>query len=285
MKKEDIRIVQDISLDILKDIKRVCEKHDIEFFLLYGTLLGAMRHDGFIPWDDDIDIGMTRENYLRFLKEAAPDLEPCNEVQIMGSGSTDYVSELKVGRRGTVLLPGDALEFPKLSRHITVDIFELNYLRNYGPRARKLANMARRLLLITKLNWDEKCLLISRIKNSSKPHHWSYIAGLFTMHAIRAIATERGLEWLLHKIYVGKKGSARWIGVMPGDSEVRFWPAHFGIVKHKFEDVEMPIPDCADEMLTIRYGDWHKLPPENKRYKRDLDNWVLQICDNNNNSQ
>lgn len=279
MQKEDIKIVQNISLEILKDIKRVCDKHGIEFFLLYGTLLGAIRHDGFIPWDDDIDIGMTRKNYLRFLNEAAGDLEPQNIVQIMGSGSTDYVSELKIGRQGTVFLPKDALEFPSLSRQITVDIFELNPLKNYGPKRRYIANKVRRFLMLTKLNWDEKRLLITRIKNSGRPMEWVMVLGLFALHAIRAIATERGLEWLVHKIYVSKQKEARYCGVMTGDTEVRFWPSNFGITYHKFEDTNMPIPDCWDEMLTIRYGDWHQLPPEDKRYKRDIENWIVQTSD------
>ena len=279
MQKDDIKIVQQISFDILKDIKRVCDKHGIEFFLLYGSLLGAVRHDGFIPWDDDIDIGMTRENYLRFLSEAAPELNPENEMQIMGSGSPDYVSELKIGRKGTVLLPKDALSFASLNSQITVDIFELNYLRNFSSKQRKIANMLRRFLMIAKLNWDEKRLLISRIKSSSSTMKRAYVVGLYAMHFLRAISTERGLEWLVRKIYVGKKMNAKWCGVMTGDTEVRFWPANFGIINHEFETEEMPIPDCWDEMLTIRYGDWHTLPPEDKRFKRDIENWVLIVTD------
>ncbi len=62
-----IRNIQERSLSILKFLDKVCRQNGLTYYLAYGTLLGAVRHEGFIPWDDDVDVWMTREDYMKLL--------------------------------------------------------------------------------------------------------------------------------------------------------------------------------------------------------------------------
>lgn len=72
--KETLRKLQLTELKCLDEVKRICELHNLKYFLIAGTLIGAIRHKGFIPWDDDIDIGMMRDDYEKFLEYCKTDL-------------------------------------------------------------------------------------------------------------------------------------------------------------------------------------------------------------------
>jgi len=71
---ENIEQIHVVLLRMLKVLKTICDRHDIDFWLDYGTLLGAVRHNGFIPWDVEADIGMLRNDFIKFLKLGVPDL-------------------------------------------------------------------------------------------------------------------------------------------------------------------------------------------------------------------
>src|SRR3990172_7456272 len=73
---QELRDLQLAELGILREFVRVCEAHGLRYYIAYGTLLGAVRHHGFIPWDDDIDVTMPRSDYNRLAEICVTDLRP-----------------------------------------------------------------------------------------------------------------------------------------------------------------------------------------------------------------
>ena len=102
MDRETLRQVQLDQLEIAKDIKRVCEENGIRYHLAFGSLLGAVRHKGFIPWDDDMDFGMLREDYERFLEIAPKKLKDEFFLQTWHTDPYYPLAFAKVRKKGTV---------------------------------------------------------------------------------------------------------------------------------------------------------------------------------------
>lgn len=71
---EVLKRLQREELEVLREFVRICNKYDIQYFAVFGTCIGAIRHKGFIPWDDDMDFGMLREEYERFCKVAPKEM-------------------------------------------------------------------------------------------------------------------------------------------------------------------------------------------------------------------
>lgn len=132
--------MQKIQLDILDDIHQFCITNNIRYSLAYGTLLGAVRHKGYIPWDDDIDLIMPREDYERFIKEYRSD---CNEV--LDLSKSDACKELfvKVSKKNTIMK--DCLLGRELWG-INVDIFPIdNIMDNYKELLDKYHKLKKKL--------------------------------------------------------------------------------------------------------------------------------------------
>ena len=273
------KIVQKISREILNDVIVFCEKHEIEYFMMFGTLLGAVRHGGMIPWDDDIDIAMTRKNYLRFIecvKTDGGDLLRNNELKINGSGSVEYVSEAKVGRRYTKYCPkiGEGLE---INSQITVDIFCVEFLKYSYVRNLNRNNKLRLFLVTTKLNWDEKRFLIRVFKQGNSRLKYLLISALYLLQLLRLILTEKGIERIIYMMAVDPTNSSKYMGIVIGNRQPSCFSSDFTLNKVPFDDLNVFIPSNYDEILTKAYGDYMTPPPEDKRYGLDKLEMVLEI--------
>ena len=117
------------QIDVLNEIDRVCTKYNIQYFAEWGTLLGTIRHGGYIPWDDDMDISMKREDYNRFLKYAVIDLP--REYEVVNYETIDeyYDVMTRINNTSVVNLTGEFLEQHHNMPYICgVDIFPLDYV-------------------------------------------------------------------------------------------------------------------------------------------------------------
>lgn len=278
MRIEDLPKIHKIDTEILKSIVEICDRHQIEYFMIYGTLLGTIRHGGPIPWDCDVDLGMTRENYMKFYEIAGKELGPKYRINVMGSGSVKYLSELKVGKNGTwVYLEGT--RDLNIMRQIQNDVFLFDYIKPLTPRQTRLYERIRKILYVGKLNWDEKKLIMMVLDEGKRKGRLLYKAGLMALHAMRALITEEGIEKLLYKMFVDETGTSGRMGLVLDGGKLVTWPAESfrDLVKMDYDGLSVTVPANYDQILTDIYGDYMTPPPEDKRYRRHMDRYVLEI--------
>lgn len=128
-----LKRLQETQIEILEEIVRICEKHNLRYFLIYGTLIGAIRHKGFIPWDDDLDIGMPRDDYEKFMKVAREELKAEYFLQNTDTEPQYWLPFGKVRKNNTIFEEPSLSEMPKeIHKGIFVDIFPFDYVRKNG---------------------------------------------------------------------------------------------------------------------------------------------------------
>lgn len=249
--------LQRIELDILLDVAKACRELGIEFFLGEGTLLGAIRHGGFIPWDDDIDLIMRRSEYERFLELAPAHLGSKYAVQHSSTVEGYWSPFVKVR-----LVEGDQQYRQAHIAHLSadngplIDIFPVEYVpRDRGPGLRLQAKYIRilRTILMLKL----------KAKESTDWKKWlmRLAGGLLTTRFIH-----RQLDWAF-KLHDGERQPymANLASYHPLHCQVVPTEVYDQMVTVKFEGHDMPVPAGYDQLLTTIYGDYLTPPPEHQR--------------------
>lgn len=128
-----VRDVQLVLLEMLKDIDVICRKYDIPYYLTGGSCLGAVRHNGFIPWDDDADIGMLYEDYLRFIEALKQEFDPQQYYFQCFATHKEYnvcIPAMKIRKRGTYLKEVNSLlkNRCKDGDGVFIDVFLIDYI-------------------------------------------------------------------------------------------------------------------------------------------------------------
>jgi len=254
MTSEELKRCQ---MDILNVLDAFCKEHNIRYWLCYGTLIGTIRHQGFIPWDDDIDVYMPRPDYERFCQ-----LFPSNEgryrVKNLNLDKSYYALPFaKLIDTETVLVEklSDSVE----GMGVNVDIFQLDGLGNDKAEAEKRIMKGRTLM-----RWMYLCNM--HYKKGNTPFIWARNAMVWLMHVLKCkMVPFRAMERL------GKKSAyedSKYVGMLvgtygKGEALERAWFDE--TVIKPFEDGAYPVPAGYDCVLRNIYGDYMKLPPEEKQ--------------------
>lgn len=243
-----------LLLDEMTFFDEFCTRHDITYYLFYGSMLGAARHGGFIPWDDDIDVAVPYKDYLRLV-----DLfnEESDRYKLISTHTNpDYTLPLPkiIDTKTRLIQKYHRIE--KVDLGIYIDLFIFNGLPEEKSEAEKYLTIAKNL---TK-GWIHSSSTFAGKDGSLVSNIAKYIA-----HTPSRI---RGYNYYLMEIekmaskydfyqstYVSNLCFVNIDYLYPRED---FLP-----IRAKFEDKEFVIPAGYDRLLTIRYGDWKKPPSKN----------------------
>ena len=256
-----LRELQLCELGILKEVKRVCEKNQLSYYLNSGTLLGAVRHKGFIPWDDDIDIMMPYHDYKRFAQIAQEQLDSGFFFQDHHSDPAFSGLFSKVRKDNTTML--SVYERGRAGHHgVWIDIFPI--ISVYGKfdfRVRKLGVKICNYIMMDKSHFDGDTEWIRSQTNG-------FMFGIVKLLRKSPERFRRAVYRLFERVvFMGQKKKTRFKGVV-WTSLTKMYPSELFEGEPEsllFEDEQFSAPPGYDEFLTITYGDYMTPPPEDKR--------------------
>ncbi len=250
---EKLKKIWKIQMDLALEVKRICEKHDIQYFIIWGTLLGAVRHEGYIPWDDDFDMAFLREDYEKFCIVAK------NEVSrpyFLQNNSTDkgyYLPYSRLRNSETTGIIYDNIPFP-YNNGVFVDIYPLDVLTENTTLRYFQFKLRDSFRVICEKYYakerGEKCPKSVEIARK----YFSYESVCKCMDKI----------YRLGEVFGGSE-----VGLVYHPELIknyRFKKEYIGEVENvKFENLEFSAPQFKEHILEQVYGDYMKLPPVRKR--------------------
>lgn len=254
-----------VQLQILEDFDKVCKKHNLKYFVLYGTAIGAVRHEGFIPWDDDIDVGMLREDYTKFLNIAEEDMG--EEYQIMTPlKDRNYACTVThLQRKNTRFIPHVSKKM-KCDLCIDLDIFPLDYVaptKKLRKRQKFLTTFWGRLLFLVGTPFPD--IPLKGIKG-----RLSEIICFITHYVLKILRISAPTIYKLFQkesqrynpLKTKYVTSFEYSGSIKDMIEAE---KLFPVTEVPFEDITVPIPANNDLFLRKVYGDYMKIPPKEQR--------------------
>lgn len=253
------------EMEVLREVSEICERHGLQWFCAYGTLLGAVRHQGFVPWDDDMDIWMLREDYNKFLEVAEEELPKGYVVQspMTKEGYTEYHT-IVLNAKSISIDQERLRKFHGCPFATGIDIFPLDYIPRDAEERQDLLEivtlMAFIIATIKKEEWSEKDIeditngrnTVSEILNiefkeeiniDNKKKLRSEIYKIMN-YLVMSYGEEDGDELVMYMSYIRNPRRI-------------FHKSYFAdAVETPFEVFGVPVPVGYHEVLTRQYGDY-----------------------------
>lgn len=242
-------------LEIFKNYIAVCNSLHLRYYLVCGSALGAVKYGGFIPWDDDLDVGMPREDYEVFLAKGSDYLPKHLFLQNYRTDKNFPHVYSKLRNSDTTLIESGVAHL-EMNHGIFIDIFPLDGYPSEMCDAKRLVRRKR------VLSWKQYCALNDRSKLKIRVRN-----KIFRMLGYHK-RTQRTLQQI-DELISGWSTDASEIlcnhGNWQGQKEIApKW--HYGKgTKCTFEGVDVIIPEKYDDYLTQKYGDWRNDPPKDKQ--------------------
>lgn len=260
-KLEYQELLQKRSLDILKKIDAFCKKNDITYFLIGGTLLGAVRHKGIIPWDDDIDIGMLREDYEKFIALWDNGKEEFNLFYAKEDNDFPYPLA-KVSDRNSHITEWITDDTDTYKLGVYVDIFPFDFV---DADKKKRTKQLRKTKIWNLLQWHNK---LKYVKNSPENEGLKGNILLVIKFLIFVLQKILGRSRVIRNV---SKVVPRIETELVGNYVSRYglmreaYPLDFvkKLVNIEFEGELFPVFSDYHKALTIQYGPDYMIPPQN----------------------
>lgn len=260
-KQDELLKLKKAELDILTEIDKICRKHDIQYFVAYGTLLGAVRHGGFIPWDDDIDIGMLRDDYERFLAVSQNELPSKYMLQHYTTEASTPTYFAKVRNKNTLFCEKYAESIP-MCKGIYVDIFPFDKVSDSSRENKWISFVS---LFLHEIYIAKSVSVIADPDPSTQTRFFSSLRKISHL-LVKPIPKSKAYHWLdtyLRKRNNSSSSMISYCGKISGSfPENKVFP----LKSLPFESLIVPVPCDTDYVLKKEYGDYMQLPPEEKRY-------------------